>query len=145
KMPAEDQRASQGPERAQLVRRKLRKFLSDEEAAEHAKLHTELTKLKKSPEPARELALSVNHCPRTPPPTHVMIRGNARVPGAQVEPAFPTALNHPAPVIPSPPPGSKSSGRRTILANWIASPDNPLTARVIVNRLWQHHSGRALR
>src|SRR5205085_8398936 len=30
------------------------------------------------------------------------------------------------------------------LAEWIASPSNPLTARVIVNRLWQHHFGRGI-
>ena len=38
----------------------------------------------------------------------------------------------------------KSSGRRTVLANWIASKDNPLTARVIVNRVWQYHFGRGI-
>ncbi len=37
-----------------------------------------------------------------------------------------------------------SSGRRTALAEWIASPDNPLTARVMVNRLWQHHFGEGI-
>jgi hypothetical protein len=37
-----------------------------------------------------------------------------------------------------------STGRRTALANWIASPDNPLTTRVIVNRIWQHHFGVGL-
>ena len=41
-------------------------------------------------------------------------------------------------------PGSKSSGRRTALANWITSPDNRLTARVMVNRIWQHHFGRGI-
>ena len=37
-----------------------------------------------------------------------------------------------------------SSGRRIALAEWIASPANPLTARVMVNRLWQHHFGEGI-
>ncbi len=37
-----------------------------------------------------------------------------------------------------------STGRRTALANWITSPENPLSTRVIVNRVWQYHFGRGL-
>src|SRR5262249_35674639 len=41
-------------------------------------------------------------------------------------------------------PGGVKTGRRAALARWLASPDNPLTARVIVNRLWQTHFGRGI-
>ncbi|MBX7209461.1 MAG: PSD1 and planctomycete cytochrome C domain-containing protein [Verrucomicrobiaceae bacterium] len=46
--------------------------------------------------------------------------------------------------IPEPPPSAQTSGRRSALADWFARPDNPLTTRVIVNRIWQHHFGRGI-
>ena len=45
---------------------------------------------------------------------------------------------------PPPPPDAKSSWRRRGFAEWLVSPDNPLTARVMVNRLWQHHFGEGI-
>ncbi len=80
----------------------------------------------------------------TAPETFVLLRGNPHVKGDKVAPAFPSVFNLPEPVIPRPKPGARTSGRRLVLANWIASPDNPLTARVMVNRLWQHHFGRGI-
>jgi hypothetical protein len=74
----------------------------------------------------------------------VLIRGNAHAPGAAVEPGFPTVLGFPDPSTPRPAKEAPSSGRRTVLANWIAAADNPLTARVLMNRLWQHHFGRGI-
>jgi hypothetical protein len=61
-----------------------------------------------------------------------------------VEPAFLSALGGGKPQIPTRVPEAKSSGRRTALADWIASPANTLTARVMVNRVWQHHFGRGI-
>ena len=44
----------------------------------------------------------------------------------------------------TPPKDLESTGRRTALANWITRPDNQLSTRVIVNRVWQYHFGRGL-
>jgi hypothetical protein len=63
---------------------------------------------------------------------------------APVEPGFPTVLDPAPAVIDAPPAALQSTGRRATLARWIASRDNPLTARVIVNRIWQQHFGRGL-
>src|SRR5262249_47317030 len=64
--------------------------------------------------------------------------------GDQVEPGFPSVLTSRPPVLPAPAAGAKTTGRRRVLAEWVASPENPLTARVMVNRLWQHHFGRGV-
>jgi hypothetical protein len=61
-----------------------------------------------------------------------------------VRPGFPAVLGLPDPAIPVADKTAKTSGRRTVLANWIASKDNPFTARVFVNRVWQYHFGRGI-
>ena len=76
--------------------------------------------------------------------THVLIRGNPHVPGEEVTPGFPSVLSPPEVVMPEIAEGAQTTGRRHVLASWIASPDNPLTARVMVNRIWQHHFGRGI-
>lgn len=78
------------------------------------------------------------------PKTHIHIRGNAHVMGDEVSPGFPSILNPPEPNIVPVPASTASTGRRRALAEWIASDDNPLTARVIVNRIWQGHFGRGI-
>jgi hypothetical protein len=77
-----------------------------------------------------------------PPVTRLLIRGSAARPGPEVAPGLPTVLAPAQPVFP--PPGERTSRRRWTLARWIASPDNPLTARVLVNRVWQFHFGEGL-
>jgi hypothetical protein len=70
----------------------------------------------------------------------VLKRGDPHKPGARVVPAFPPALGAEGPARPP-----KDGGLdRLDLARWLTRPDHPLTARVIVNRLWQHHFGQGL-
>lgn len=76
------------------------------------------------------------------PPTHVHLRGNPHAEGDEVKPGFPAIFGGGDAVIKEGP--GPSSGRRLALAKWITSPENPRTARVMVNRLWQHHLGRGL-
>jgi len=65
--------------------------------------------------------------------------------GKLIEPGFLSILTGGGSAKINPPvDGRPSSGRRLALAKWIASPDNPLTARVMVNRIWDHHFGRGL-
>ncbi len=88
-------------------------------------------------------ALVVSEAGAKPPETFILQRGIPANKGDKVEPAFLQVLSPPPAQIAEPASG-KSTGRRTTLANWIASPENPLTARVIVNRVWQRHFGRGI-
>jgi hypothetical protein len=89
-------------------------------------------------------ALCVTEIGRTPRETFVLLRGNPQAKGEKVEPGFPSVLTAAAPILPRPGSNAHSSGRRRVLADWIADTKNPLTARVITNRLWQYHFGRGI-
>jgi len=70
------------------------------------------------------------------PATHLLKNGSFEAPQEEVAPGFLTILD--------PTDASLKGGRRAALANWIASPTNPLTARVMVNRVWHYHFGKGI-
>jgi hypothetical protein len=85
-----------------------------------------------------------------PPPTYFSSNGLMPFPeeikAPVVEPGFLTVLSKPGqqPFADPPSSGNPTSGRRRALAEAIASPDNPLTARVMVNRIWYQHFGQGI-
>jgi hypothetical protein len=78
-----------------------------------------------------------------PKPTRVLFQGNVAEPREEVVPGFLSALDPNAAELRKTS-REKSTGRRTTLAEWIVAPTNPLTARVLVNRIWQGHFGTGL-
>jgi hypothetical protein len=74
--------------------------------------------------------------------THIFRRGDPTNVSDEVGPAVPAILVREQPAPPAP--TATTTGRRLWLAHWLTAPDNPLTARVMVNRVWQHHFGEGL-
>ena len=146
RMSVADQEIGRTPDREQLLKDKLERHLNVSEWGQYQetakRFESIRAEIKKLPEPKSALALA--RCNPRPEPTHILTRGNPNVPGDAVEPHFPALFGEAAPVIPPAAEGAHSAGRRRVLADWVASPRNLLTARVIVNRVWQHYFGRGL-
>ena len=78
------------------------------------------------------------------PITHVFRRGDPTTPAGEVQPGFPAVLRDLEIEIPAPDASLSTTGRRLALAKWMTSPQNPLVARLAVNRIWQGHYGEGL-
>ena len=132
----------------------LEKFLTTKEGKKAEKnlvnrwkhLKNEIRKNETNPPKRGVEILSVRETGKDLPPTYVHIRGsaNAEDEDKEVKPRVPGILGGQELKIEVPDNGRVSSGRRLALAKWIASDDNPRTARVMVNRIWQHHFGRGI-
>lgn len=128
----------------QLESAELDTLLSDSSRQRMTELRDELESLKKKPKPEIPMAVVVQDGgpPETPhagfKDAHVYLRGNPANPGPIVPRGFPKALaNADSLEI------LQGSGRKE-LARWLADSRNPLTARVMANRIWQHHFGVGL-
>lgn len=118
-------------------------FKGDKEKLERWKQLREQLKAAEADKPAPlPTTYTVTDVGPVAPPT--TIPASRKGDGPEVQPGFLTILDPSDAKIVPPGHNSMSTGRRAALANWIASPTNPLTSRVIVNRLWQQHFGTGI-
>jgi len=107
------------------------------EAKRYKALEAELARFNDIKPEDRPIAQTIAEHNGPAPATHVLTGGNYAAPQYEVQPGFLSILD---------PADAAVAGaqRRTVLAKWLSSKDNPLTARVMVNRLWHHHFGRGI-
>jgi hypothetical protein len=126
--------------------------LTAEERQEYQRISDRINRLKKARERVEPKAMGVRDADGPPmgpdvPTSYILIRGDYDHPGEAVEPGFLSAISgdsQPAVLDLDRYKMFPTRGRRMTLAKWIASPDHPLTARVMANRTWQHHFGRGI-
>ena len=120
----------------------LKAALEGDAKTRHAELEKQITQINSA---RREFTtgLLMTDQETRPAETRILVLGDHKRLGQPVVPGFLSILD-PNPALISKPANPKTLGRRLALARWIASPNNPLTARVFVNRLWQQHFGQGL-
>jgi hypothetical protein len=123
--------------------------MSAEKKKRYQELEQQMAKAAPKP-PALPGVMAVTDVGVTAPPVHRLANGDWRRPKEEVQPGFPRVLDR-SHLAPPDGPVSRSetatmatTGRRTALALWLTRPDHPLTARVMVNRLWHHHFGKGI-
>jgi hypothetical protein len=115
----------------------MKSLKKDEEKAEYQALQEELKKFDSlKPEPLLD-AFVATDTGKDAPKVSIKTRKGEQ----EVNPGFLSILEPEEPEIK---PIGNSTGRRTVLANWITRPDNQLSTRVIVNRIWQYHFGQGI-
>jgi Protein of unknown function (DUF1549)/Protein of unknown function (DUF1553) len=106
-------------------------------------LQTELAKFDNVKPPDMPVAQAMIDNGAASPATHVLAVGVYDAYKEEVQPGFLSILD-PTDARITPPAGVDSSGRRSALANWLADPSNPLTTRVMANRIWHYHFGQGV-
>jgi mono/diheme cytochrome c family protein len=114
--------------------------LSPNELAERESLEDNVATLSKRLDTLTVLPKAYAGQFMTPAKTHRFYRGDPMQPREEVAPGSLSRFGATWQL----PPDAPEQDRRRALADWIASPSNPLTARVIVNRLWHHHFGSGI-
>jgi mono/diheme cytochrome c family protein len=113
-------------------------------ALAHAAVKAEISRLEAERPERLPAARVIGEEGREPEPSYFLHRGSPGSPGSEMTPGVLSVAWRGEWDFPEPPEDADSSWRRKAFAEWLVHPDNPLTARVMVNRLWQHHFGEGI-
>ena len=128
---------------SKLKAEKLKEQMTSDEREQLERAESELKSLEKTKRPFTKGFVMQDDKVDVVPQTHILVGGDHRVEKDAVEPGFPAVLfPNDATIVERP--KANTTGRRLTLARWIGSRENPWTARVIVNRIWQNYFGQGI-
>jgi mono/diheme cytochrome c family protein len=116
--------------------------MTKEDQQKHQDLVAQIRALDKQKPKPLPTARAISEMGKQPAPTYFLHRGSIDTKGPAVSPGVLSVVSEFE--FPVPPAQAKSSFRRRGLAEWMTNKQNPLTSRVMINRLWQHHFGEGL-
>ncbi|MCY4594485.1 MAG: PSD1 and planctomycete cytochrome C domain-containing protein [Bryobacterales bacterium] len=128
----------------QIKRTDILARMSAQDLAELKEIEAGIKELDASRPKLYPTARTITEEGRDPLPSYFLHRGDTGTKGSVMSPGVLTVAARAEPRFSQPPAEAKTSWRRRHFAEWIASKDNPLTARVMVNRIWQHHFGEGI-
>lgn len=127
-----------------IIKKNVGKVVEAEENKKYQAMRQKREAIKKEQPSSMAQAMCVAEFGPNAKETFILQRGNPQAKGDKVEPGFPSVLTDVEPKLPVKSQFPQTSGRRRVLAEWLADTKNPLTYRVWVNRVWQNHFGRGL-
>jgi hypothetical protein len=142
--PLQQQLADMVGKQVKVNRDQMMKSMKSDIKKEWDELSKELAKFDDLKPRPLTAVMALTDVGPTAPATHLLHRGDYKKPLAEVKPGYLEIFDPEPAELPPPKPGAKTTGRRSVLAQWLTKPDHPLTSRVMVNRVWQHHFGRGI-
>ncbi len=118
--------------------------MTDEDRARLGDIERQIKKLEGARPERLPSAMAIGEGGPKPDPSYFLYRGSPDSKGSLMRPGVLSVVARQEPEFPPPPPGARSSYRRKAFAEWLTSRGNPLFARVMVNRIWQHHFGEGI-
>jgi len=132
------------PLSARITEEHILAIMSEDDQRQHKELTDQIAALEKQKPKPYPTARAIGEDGPKARPSYFLHRGSPDLKGPVMMPGVLSVLSETDYEFPTPPANAKSSFNRRGLAEWLVSPKHPLTARVMVNRIWQHHFGEGI-